>query len=148
MDTDLLASFIGKKHDVLEQLRQLSRRQMDLIGEGDMTGLLSVLNVKQNLLVALQAVERDLDPFRQQDPDQRPWRTVADRQRCRQVSDRCDALLQEVMLIEKQSEAALRHRRDAVAHRLQGMHSASHARAAYVETLPPTMSQFDLTSDR
>ena len=77
MDTDLLASFIGKKHDVLEQLRQLSRRQMDLIGEGDMTGLLSVLNVKQNLLVALQAVERDLDPFRQQDPDQRTWRTVA-----------------------------------------------------------------------
>lgn len=149
MDTDLLASFIDKKLVVLEQLRQLSRRQPDLIQEGDMTSLLAILGAKQTLLNELHALDRKIDPFRAEDPDQRQWRSHADRLRCRQASERCEALLQEVMLIEKQCESSLCQRRDEVAHRLQEFHHAAHSHSAYVDFAPHmTSSQLDLTSER
>ncbi|MFM2093740.1 MAG: hypothetical protein RIS70_864, partial [Planctomycetota bacterium] len=67
METDLLASFIGNKLAVLEQLRDLSRRQTEIVAQGDMPSLLQILAVKQNLILELQAVERRIAPFRDQD---------------------------------------------------------------------------------
>ena len=49
METDLLTSLIDQKLASLEQIRQLSRRQSDLIARGEMTGLMNVLSVKQNI---------------------------------------------------------------------------------------------------
>lgn len=149
METDLLASLIGQKHEVLEKLRQLSRRQSDLIQGADMTGLMNVLAVKQLLINQLTDLEQRLNPFRDQDPDQRVWRSHEERTRCRQMSERCAAMLQEVMLIEKQCEGELRTRRDDVAHRLDTSHFAAEARAAYVDfghSVPA--GQLDLTSER
>lgn len=149
METDLLTSLIGKKHDVLEKIRQLSRRQTEFVTQGEMTGLMNVLSVKQTLIVELTQLERQLDPFREQDPDRRTWRSAEDRIRCRQVAERCTALLQEIMLIEKQSEAELRTRRDDVAQKLDTIQHAAHARAAYANFAPHvTTSQLDLTSDK
>lgn len=149
METDLLTSLIGKKHDLLESIRQLSRRQSDLICRGEMVSLMNVLSAKQTLIVELTNIERQIDPFREQDPDSRAWRSPADRLHCRQLAERCAALLQDIMLVEKQSEAELRTRRDDVAHKLDNIQHAAHARAAYVEFGSHLgMSQLDLTSDK
>ncbi len=148
MDTDLLASLIDKKLVVLERLRQLSRRQPELVQGGDMTALLAVLGAKQTLLNELHALERQIDPFREEDPDRRQWRSSADRVRCRQASERCESLLQEVMLIEKQCETSLCQRRDEVANKLKEFHHAAHATSAYVDFAPHvTASQLDLMSE-
>ena len=133
METDLLAQLIAKKHDVLDQLRQLARRQAQLITEGEMVKLLAILASKQMLLSELQRIERALDPFREQDPDSRRWRSAEDRLRTRQLVERCQGLLDEIMLLEKQGETELLQRRDAAAQRLQGMHTASEARSAYLQ---------------
>lgn len=146
METDLLASLIGNKFSVLEQLRDLSRRQSEIVAQGDMPSLLQVLAVKQNLIMELQAVERRIDPFRDQDPDARQWRSADDRQRCRLVSQRCDAMLKEVMLMEKECESSLRQRRDDCANRLQDLQSGSQAHAAYAENSTSVSHQLDLTS--
>ena len=74
METDVLADLIGKKLAVLEQLRDLSRRQSDLIADGDIQRLLSVLSAKQTLLAELQKLQQRLEPFRKQDPEARTWR--------------------------------------------------------------------------
>ena len=149
METDLLTSLIDQKLASLEQIRQLSRRQSDLVARGEMTGLMNVLSVKQSLIIELTKLERQLDPFREQDPDSRQWRTPADRLHCRQLAERCSALLQEIMLIEKQCELELRARRDDVAHKLESIQHAAHARAAYIEFAPQHGAcQLDLTSDK
>ena len=148
MQTDLLASLIDKKLVVLERLRQLSLRQPELIQEGDMTSLLTILGAKQTLLNELHALEREIDPFRAEDPDQRVWRSTDDRLRCRQASERCETLLQEVMLIEQQCESSLSKRRDDVADKLKEFHHAAHATAAYVDFAPHmATSQLDLMSE-
>lgn len=147
MNTDLLAELIDKKHHVLEQLRQLSRRQTELIDQGDMTRLIRLLAAKQKLLGDLQSLESELHPFRDEDPESRQWRTPDARARCRQTAERCEALLGEIMLIEKQSESELTQRRDTVAAQLQGAHAASHATRAYTQSPPARSRQLDVTSE-
>jgi flagellar biosynthesis/type III secretory pathway chaperone len=147
METDLLVELIGKKLAIVEQLRDLSRRQSDLIADGDIQRLLSVLSAKQTLLSELQKVQQRLEPFRKQDPESRRWRSQPDRQRCRTLVERCEALLGEIMLIEKQSESEMAQRRDAALSRLQESHSSAEATRAYIRPPAPLRGSLDLSSD-
>jgi len=145
LPTDLLSDLIRRKHNCLLHLHDLGQRQLGLVRRGSMDELLDVLAAKQHLLVELQRIERGLDPFRHQDPDQRIWHSAEDRQRCAQQLARCDALLAEIMAQEKQSEQELIRRRDEAARQLQGAHTAALARRAYAEGRPATAG-LDLTS--
>ncbi len=145
LSTDLLGDLIRRKHNCLLHLRDLGQRQLALVRRGSMDELLDVLAAKQHLLVELQRIERGLDPFRQEDPDERTWRSAEERQRCAEELARCDSLLAEIMTQEKQSEQELIRRRDEAARRLQGAHTAAQARQAYTEDAPAPAG-LDLTS--
>lgn len=147
LETDLLTELIGKKYAILEKVRDLARRQSDLIGDGNITRLMSVLAAKEKLLAGLQNLQHLLDPFRTQDPDSRKWRSPEDRQRCQQLSSRCEALIGEIMLVEKRSESELVQQRDAVAARLQNAHSSAQATRAYAASPVPEWRRLDLSSE-
>lgn len=145
--TDRLADFIGRKHAILQQIHALSEQQPGLIREGEMTRLMNVLSAKERLLAQLRSVERELDPFRDQDPEQRVWRRPEDRRRCQEVAADSERLLQEIMEIEKRSEQSLAERRDRAAKRLHQAHSGNEVRAAYTRAAPVSGSRLDLTSE-
>lgn len=147
LETDLLAELIRSKRECLVQLRDLGRRQLELIEAGEMAALLDLLAVKQRALMKLQQVESRLDPFRGQDPDERLWRTPELRQQCSQQLGQCETLLGEIVGREKVAEGLLVRRRDEAARRLQGAHHAGRARQAYAATPPGEPSQLDLLSD-
>ena len=147
MESRILAELIAKKHDLLVQLRDAGTRQMELIAAGDMTHLLKLLSTKQRLLNGLQDVERQLNPFRQQDAGQRMWVSESERQRCSQTVRRCEALLAEVVEHERQSELCLMAHRDRVAIQLDGLQQAAQARRAYAEPLASDVSHLDLSSE-
>jgi flagellar biosynthesis/type III secretory pathway chaperone len=146
METEVLANLIDKKYEVLSLLRQLARAQVSIVHDGDMTRLMKLLATKQTLLHQLQSLEDQLDPFRHQDPETRQWQSKERRQKTRDMATRCESLLNEIMLVEKQCEGELVVRRDAAATRLQGIHSVSQATSAYLSN-GPTHSQLDLSSD-
>ncbi len=148
LPTDELAELIANKREVLEQLRQLARHQGDLIAAGELPKLMSVLAAKDALLRQLLDLEQQLNPFRQEDPEQRVWRDSEARRRCQLVAARCDSLLSELMLLEKQGEQDLCRRRDETAQQLQGMHAAGEARQAYGAHAGPTakVTHFDFES--
>ncbi|MDA1053915.1 MAG: hypothetical protein O3C40_25985 [Planctomycetota bacterium] len=146
METEVLASLIDKKYEVLSLLRQLARAQTGIVHDGDMTRLMKLLATKQQLLNQLQDVERQLDPFRNQDPDCRRWHSPEQRQQTRDMATRCESLLNEIMLVEKQCEGQLVVRRDAAATRLQKIHSVTQATDAYLSNAP-VYNQLDLSSD-
>src|SRR5262245_46737952 len=81
METDVLSQLIENRHDLLVELYQLAKRQPDAIRAGESNRLLSLLAAKQRLLHELLRVDRLLDPFRDQDPERRIWRSAADRER-------------------------------------------------------------------
>lgn len=137
-DTDRLSELIAAKLQVVELLGGLARRQLELAEQAEMAALLKVLAAKQTVLDQLQRLERQLDPYREQDPERRIWRSAADRQRCQQRMDQCGQVLNEVLLLEKQGEAALVRRRQAAALALEQVQSATDARTAYATPEPLT----------
>ena len=145
-ETDLLIALIAKKQECLAQMRDLGSRQLELIGEGDLTQLLKVLSAKQQVIGALQDIEKDLVPFGNQDPSKRQWRSAEDRTRCAEQAAACQNILGEIVLQEKESEKRLTKRRDAVAVQLHDAHAAGKARGAYFAQSDLKTGMLDLTS--
>jgi hypothetical protein len=148
-DTRRLADLVGAKHDCLLQLRDLGRRQQELIDAGDLTRLLSLLADKQRAIGELHDVERQLDPYRAEDPASRVWTGEAERVRCASLTDQSARLLAEILDGEKRCEESLRKRRDETAAQLSVVQAAGAARGAYAEhdTTRAGVSTLDLTSD-
>jgi hypothetical protein len=146
LDTNLLADLVRAKHTCLVQLRDMGRRQLELVDEGNMTALLDVLSAKQRPLVELQRIEKALDPFRSQDPQQRCWRTAEDRAACADCLRQCDDLLAEIVGQEKRSEAALARRRQETAIQLSGVHLAGQALGAYAAPPRHESTHIDLVA--
>jgi flagellar biosynthesis/type III secretory pathway chaperone len=148
METDSLAKLIDQKHVVLVKLRELSARQQQFAKlEGDMSPLLSLLSVKQQLIQKLMDIEQHLTPFRQQDPEARVWRRPEDRQRCAAVAAECRLLLDDLMKAEQQATQLLTERRDGVSGQLHAAAAATQARDAYGTTTNAPLSSLDLSSE-
>lgn len=129
--TEKLADLIRKKHQILVQLHEIGRRQADLVGRGEITSLLKLLAGKQQLITALQALECELKPYYAENPDVRVWRSTADRVQCAQLASECNALLAEIVAVEKRGAEQMDARKNEVAEQLQQVHSATHVRNAY-----------------
>ncbi len=147
-ETERLAELIGCKHDILIHLRRLTMRQAEFVGAGDLSSLHRIFAAKQSLLNQLQRVESQLDPFRTQDPSQRRWRTPEDRRRCREMSDRCAVLLEEIKQAECNDQQTLVRRRDEVASQLEVANTGVHACSAYLTNDTAARRQLDITSEQ
>jgi hypothetical protein len=146
-ETDNLAELIHRRHVCLGQLRDLGRRQLELIAAGELGHLLTLLAGKQRLLATLQATERELDPFRQQDPAVRRWRSLADREICARLAADCESLLAEIVAQERQSELEMSRRRDQTVACLEHVQSAGAARGAYAAQTSVLRTHLDLSSE-
>ena len=131
LTTDNLADLIDKRHRCLLQLRDLGRKQAELIAAGEMEPLLRLIAAKNQLIAALQSIEKGLAPFHAQDPDAREWPTKEARAESARQAESCQQLLAEVMDLERQNEQNIIERRDKVATQLQAAQAASTARGAY-----------------
>ena len=129
--TERLAELIRGKHQVLVQLRELGRRQADLVASGDTASLLKLLAVKQQLIVALQGLERELAPRYEEDPERRVWQSPQQRAHCADKAAECNELLREIVNLEKSSAEKMTARRNEVAEQLQQVHAAAQVRSAY-----------------
>ncbi len=147
LDTNTLTKVLASKCELLVQLRQFGARQSELIETAELGQLLNLLAVKQRLLNGLQAIERQLDPFRAQSPNERQWPSEEDRRRCADLAAACEKLLGEVMEGEKQSEQRLILRRDEAATQLQAAHFAAQAHDAYLKPEGRSISQVDLSAE-
>ena len=129
--TEHLAVLIAQKHEVLVQLRAVGVRQTDLVGTGEIAGLLKLLSAKQHLITRLQELELELKPYYASDPDERIWRSPDDRARCAKQAGECNALLEEIVRLEKHGAEKMNERKNEVAQQLQQVHAATHVRNAY-----------------
>lgn len=145
--TERLAKLIVIKHDLLKQLHALAQRQVEVIASDEVDRLMTLLAEKQVLLNQLQRVEATLNPFRSENADARRWRSPEDRRRCQLVADRANALLAELMQLEKQAEGALVVSRDNTSRELQASTSAFAARQAYVGQPAAPHQSLDLMSE-
>ena len=147
LETDLLSDLIDQKHACLRTLRDMGTRQIELVDAGAMSELLDVLAAKQRVLGRLQKIERQLDPFRNQDAGRRQWRSEDDRRQCARRIDECESLLAEIAGQEQRSRRELVRRRDETAAQLEGVNQAVRARGAYATASPGGVGRLDLSSE-
>jgi hypothetical protein len=131
LTTERLAQLISTKRAILTQLREIGQRQTDLAASGDIGSLLSLLAAKQNLIATLQELETALRPHYAEDPEKRSWRSAQERVACAQHASECNALLDDILRLEKLAAEKMTARRNEVAEQLQQVHAASQVRVAY-----------------
>jgi hypothetical protein len=146
-DPNQLAASIARKAQLLELLRKLAEAQLTLVNAGNMSRLMQVLGSKDSLLQQLQIVERQLDPFRDQDPEQRRWSSPEARLACQHDAARCTDLLAAIVMLEKQAEVEMTRRRDETAAQLQATYSSREAQGAYFAPAASTTSSLDLSME-
>jgi hypothetical protein len=150
LPTDILMQLVRARYTCLVQLRDLGRRQMELIDQENVTGLLDLLAIKQKPLSDIQRVEKALDPYRTQDPEKRQWPSAGERAACARLVEECNKMLKEIVIQEKRCEETMTRKRDATALELQRLRAAGQAHSAYL--IPARrdagVSQLDLSSER
>jgi hypothetical protein len=127
----MLADLMSKRRKCLVQLRELGCRQAQLIAANEMSDLLRLVAAKQQLLVALQSIEKQLAPFHDQEPGGRSWESNAARLQCAADAEACRELIQEVMSMEQDGEQQMTRRRDEVAGQLRSVAAGGRVRDAY-----------------
>ncbi|PQO26738.1 hypothetical protein C5Y96_19840 [Blastopirellula marina] len=147
-ETDQLVQLIDKKHEVLTQLLTLSQYQLRLAGHSDyIDDLMRVLAAKQTLIERLTYIDRTMDPFRQQNPETRVWRSASERTQCSQKAQQCEVLLTELKEIEQKSTEVVATHRDEISRMLQETHASADSASAYNDMNVPTSRGFDLTAE-
>jgi hypothetical protein len=137
-NTERLAALVMSKQQVLEILVQMSRQQLALIDAGDLGTLMKLLAGKQTVITHLHHIERELTPFRDEEPEQRVWTSPDHRTACQARAQQCNSLLAEVMDLERRAESSMHQRRNATAAALSSLQAGAEAKAAY-HALPSTM---------
>ncbi|MBI1247352.1 hypothetical protein GC197_05835 [bacterium] len=145
-ETDQLIQLIDQKHEVLTQLLTLSQYQLRLAGHDDhISDLMRVLGAKQTLIERLTRIDRLLDPFRQQDPESRIWRSASERTICSQKAVQCETMLAELKALEHKSTEAVTSHRDEIARLLREIKTSSDSAVAYENLNMPVSRGFDMT---
>ncbi|HYO24468.1 MAG TPA: flagellar export chaperone FlgN [Lacipirellulaceae bacterium] len=131
LSTTRLAELVARRRRCLEQLLAIGLRQADLIAVGNMADLMRLLAAKQQLIAALQTMEKELAPYQDQEPESRRWSSPEERARCAADADHCRRLIAEVMALEQAGERQMTVRRDEAAVQLHAVSSAGRIRQAY-----------------
>ena len=132
-NTQTLDQLIDARLSCIVRLEEYSKRQAKLVEDQEITTLLDLLAEKQKTLALLERIERAIDPFRDEDPEQRKWASPELRIRCSEKSEKCETLLAQIFERDRRSEQLLSAKRDHAAQMLQETHHASQTRGAYID---------------
>lgn len=133
LSTERLAHLVHQKSILVRELHKLVSKQQEMIRQQEID-LIPLLAVKQRVLETLGEVDRAMDPFRQQDPDSRYWKSTETRLACRQEADLCEDVFRQVLLMENECTLALQQQQQKNKEQLQGSVAAGQANRAYQQT--------------
>ncbi len=143
---DLRLALAQKRLQTLEQLHQLVCRQVQLVEQGELDELLSLLQgPKQRVLLAWGQIEKQWKTAAQ---EQCPWQDAQQHQLYRNQVQQGQRILEQIVLLEQQCEHCMRSRQKELEQQIQQVHHSHQAAQAYVQgPHEPTPGQLDLLSD-
>lgn len=149
MDGIELSGLMHQRWTTLKALLEISNRQVEAIGAGRMSELMTLLAGKQAPLSVLHQVSEKLRGAADDDPQRRHWSSQKDRETCRQQQEECEKMHLELLAIEAECETALQASRDSIQQRLQRLDAGRQATHGYAESATTASSggRLDLSSD-
>jgi hypothetical protein len=130
-DTEQLFGLLDTKWRLLLEMRELSILQSDVVARQDVSELMALLARKEVLMDRLMQLQHALSPFAAQDPEKRLWSSPERRRDCQQIKARCDALVQEMLVMENRSIDHMHSQREMVANQLQQVTDSIRLAQAY-----------------
>lgn len=143
-----LLEYFGREQACYTALLDLSRRQKDVIENGDVDDLLQILGQKQKVLSRVGEVENQLLPYKRNWGAVRAGLDENDRQVLDMALASVEELLAELIALEKESEQLLMQRRDVVEIELQEVVKGGAVHQAYTNKQPEQPSRIlDIRGD-
>lgn len=144
-DTQQLSAVLERQLIVLSALKMLAVQQADCLGADHVELLLSLIARKQPLVEEFMQLHTMLKPFMDEDPETRVWSDAGARARCRELSENCNKLHQDIMRLESHALNELEINRNAIAAQLQDCRDGTVASSAYLTDSILAESSLDLT---
>ena len=133
---------------LLEQMLRISEKQWNIAQSGDVTFLLEILARKQRAFEMFEELERQLDPYRNIEPQDRRWDCEQDRLDCDAANRHCKKLLEDILALDTQSEAELARQKDEAHRQLQVIDTSGKAATAYARQNIAPVSPKKLSPER
>jgi hypothetical protein len=99
----MFAELLKKKEEMLQRLLPVSQRQLELVRRENVSDLLQHLGQKSKLLDELEALEKQLVPFKEIPVEQRTWKNETERSTAQTALEHCNELLKQIITLETQS---------------------------------------------
>ncbi|MCL2304583.1 MAG: hypothetical protein FWC43_04500 [Planctomycetaceae bacterium] len=129
----MLAQILQSRVSVLEQMLRVSEKQLEVVRLGDMTLLLQLLARKRKVYDTFEELERQLDPYRNIEPQDRKWESEQQRLDSDAAIERSKELLAAILELDQQGEAELLRQKDDVQRQMQKMDTSGKAAAVYAK---------------
>jgi hypothetical protein len=129
--TEQLFSLMEAKLGLLSELRSLAMQQSDAVDKQDVGDLLQLLGRKQGLMERLQAIQDQLRPFAEEDPETRIWSSPERRATCQANKRRCDQWIEEILVMEHRAIETMSSQREAISGQLVQATDAMRLSRAY-----------------
>jgi FlgN protein len=154
MDGNELSTLIAIRWAALEELLEISSRQIEVIRSGHMNELMRILSAKQQPLARLAEVAQRLRGAIADKPDSRQWASPSARNACRIQQEECEKMHLELLAIEAECETMLQQTRTGIQDELQRLEHSHQAAVSYAQSqargshpVATSGGRLDLSSD-
>lgn len=131
MSVQQLATLITSRHRIIEHLHLLVQRQLEVVRSGDVTRLLESLGRKQYLLFEIEQIERQLDPYRHEEPELRIWPNPQTRTETQETIEESKRLLAEIHTIDEECMEELEKQKNTAERQTRKLETGSQVATAY-----------------
>tara|TARA_R110002049_G_scaffold2750_8_gene22124 strand:- start:27844 stop:28293 length:450 start_codon:yes stop_codon:yes gene_type:complete len=148
MNAERLVNLVSQRKTVLDELLEISQRQVTAVQQGRMNELMSLLAEKQAPLAKLREYSACLAEAAPDDPATRVWDRPEQRAQCQAEHARCEEMLRTLMEMEAQCEQTLSQSRESLQKQLEQTQTAQQAVTGYAEAEQANTSggRLDLSS--
>ena len=129
---------IRSEEEMLKRLLLVSQRQMEVVEEGDFTVQLPYLLGKwQQLWNEFELLDRQLAPHKETLPENRVWKSTAERQMTEFAQDRCKELLKTILDNYQICLTKMAAQKDEVAAQLRRIQRGGNTALGYMRQSQP-----------
>lgn len=132
--TDRLLALMTVKLELVASLHSLSASQQALLPNEDLSSFLGVIARRETLIDQLSRVQLELQTYQADDPEQRVWGSSDRRDHCRQLVDKIEALMNEVIRLDGEALEQMCQQRDIIAAELRYGLDSTLAHGAYTSS--------------
>ena len=144
---DRLVELLRHEKSLYAKFMELSRRQLGVIEQGDVSELLSLLGRKQELLEQMGGVEQELAPAKRNWGQFRTTLSREQRPTVQTLIDEVRGVLKDLIALEKKGEESLQAQRRQTLEQIKQTERGSQLGKAYGAGAKPVVNRYVDTTD-